>query len=64
MQIYVIQTDTGYRVWQADDVEHALEQHEDAFGDDPNERVLGISIAVQAEYGDNARPPAKAQVQP
>jgi len=45
MQIYVIQTDTGLRVWQADDVEHAIEQHDDAF---PEEQFLGISVAVKA----------------
>jgi hypothetical protein len=45
MQIYVIQSDTGLRVWQADDVEHAIEQHNDAF---PDEQFIGISIAVKA----------------
>jgi hypothetical protein len=53
-QIYVIQSDTGLRVWQADDPEHAIEQHTDAF---PEEDFLGISVAVKAssEY-----PSAKA----
>jgi len=45
MQIYVIQSDTGLRVWQAEDVDHAIEQHEDAF---PEEEFIGISIAVKA----------------
>lgn len=45
MQIYVIESDAGLRIWQADDVEHAIEQFEDAFND---ERFLGISVAVKA----------------
>lgn len=63
MQIYVIESligrdedlspVTGLRVWQADDPEHAIEQHKDAF---PEEPFLGISVAVKAssEY-DGAR---------
>lgn len=45
MQIYVIQSDTGLRIWQAEDVDHAIEQHEDAF---PEEEFIGISVAVKA----------------
>ncbi len=45
LQVYVIQSDTGLRVWQAEDVEHAIEQHEDSF---PEEPVLGIDVAVKA----------------
>ena len=64
MQIYVIESllgrddalnpVTGLRVWQAEDPEHAIEQHKDAF---PEEPFLGISIAVKvsSEY-DSARP--------
>lgn len=63
IQIYVIESLlgrdenlsplTGLRVWQGDDIEHAIEQHRDAFPDEP---VLGISVAVKAssEY-DYAR---------
>jgi len=43
--IYVIQSDNGYRVWQADSTDHAVEQHKDAF---PDEAVLGVSIAVKS----------------
>lgn len=42
---YVIQSDLGLRVWQAEDAEHAVEQHRDAF---PDEDVLGVGIAVKA----------------
>lgn len=63
IQIYVIESligrnadktpITGLRVWQADDPDHAIEQHRDSF---PNEPFLGISVAVKAssEY-DSAR---------
>lgn len=63
MQIYVIESllgrnddlspVTGLRVWQAEDVEHAIAQHKDAF---PEEPFLGVSIAVKvsSEY-DSAR---------
>lgn len=37
---YEIQTDAGYRYWTADDKEHALEQHWDAFGD--TEKVISV----------------------
>ena len=57
MQIYVIESNTGLRVWQADDVEHAIEQHADAFPDEP---VLGVSVAIKAQWGDDALPAAKA----
>jgi hypothetical protein len=64
MQIYVIESllgrddelrpVTGLRVWQADDVEHALDQHKDAF---PEEPYLGISVAIKASSAyDAARP--------
>ncbi len=45
MSIYVIQSEHGYRVWQADSTEHAIEQHEDAF---PDEVVLGVAIAIKS----------------
>jgi len=63
MQIYVIESllgrdddlnpVTGLRAWQAEDTEHAIDQHKDAF---PEEPFLGISVAVKAssEY-DSAR---------
>jgi hypothetical protein len=56
MQIYVIQSDTGLRVWQAEDVAHAIDQHDDAF---PEERFVGISVAVKAssEYPAAASEP-------
>ena len=63
MQIYVIESllgrdddlnpVTGLRVWQADDAEHAIEKHHDAF---PEEPFLGISVAVKASSDyDSAR---------
>jgi len=45
LSVYVIQSDTGLRVWQAEDADHAVEQHRDAF---PEEPVLGVNIAVKA----------------
>ena len=62
-QIYVIESllgrdddlnpMTGLRVWQGEDVEHAIAQHKDAFPDEP---FLGISVAVKASSKyDSAR---------
>ena len=45
LQVYVIQSDLGLRIWYAEDVDHAIEQHRDAFPDEP---ILGVDIAVKA----------------
>jgi len=37
---WVTVTSNGARSWVADDRDHALEQHQDAFGDDPDEQVV------------------------
>ena len=34
MNVYVIQTPNGYRVWQAESADHAVEQHHSAFLDE------------------------------
>jgi hypothetical protein len=39
---YIVTTSMGDRRWVADDADHAREQHEDAFGDDPSEAILEI----------------------
>ena len=57
LSIYVIESEHGLRIWQAEDIEHAIEQHNDAF---PDESVLGISIAIKAQWGDGALPAAQA----
>jgi hypothetical protein len=43
MKTYIVTSDLGERVWDADDVEHAREQHLDAFPDEP---VLGTREAT------------------
>ncbi len=35
LQTYVITSEPGERRWQAEDADHAREQHEDAFPDEP-----------------------------
>lgn len=57
LSIYVIESDMGLRIWQAESADHAIEQHRDAFPDEP---VLGVSIAIKAQWGDDALPEAKA----
>jgi hypothetical protein len=46
MQTYKIRTANGVREWQADDADHAIEQHDDAFKTDdryhPGERVEDV----------------------
>lgn len=38
MSDWIVESELGQRVWQADDIDHALEQHRDAF---PDERITG-----------------------
>lgn len=45
LSIYVIESEDGLRIWQAEDAEHAIEQHKDAF---PEDTFRGVSIAVKA----------------
>ena len=40
MKTYEIITDAGTRYWRADDIEHALEQHLDAFSQE--EKIISI----------------------
>jgi hypothetical protein len=42
MKTYKIRTSTGVREWQADDADHAREQHEDSFKGDRDERIEDI----------------------
>lgn len=38
LDAWVVESELGQRIWQADDIDHALEQHRDAF---PDESVTG-----------------------
>lgn len=46
LNVYVIQTAEGLRLWYAESADHAAEQHRDAFEFD--EPILGIAIAIKA----------------
>lgn len=37
---WIITTHWGQRVWWATDSDHAEEQHDEAFGEDPDERLV------------------------
>jgi hypothetical protein len=44
MRNFAILSPIGTRIWQADDADHAREQHIDLFGiDDPDEKILAIA---------------------
>jgi hypothetical protein len=42
---FIVRTAFGERTWQAEDIAHALEQHENAFGGQTDERVIEIREA-------------------
>lgn len=44
MKEYAVTTPLGTRIWHADDADHAVEQHDDAFPDEP---VLAVSQHVE-----------------
>lgn len=46
MRLYEIRTSLGTRRWQADDVEHAHEQHFDAFPDEKIETVTELPLVT------------------
>lgn len=39
---FVITSEMGERNWLAEDAEHAIEQHNDAFGEDDYETILSV----------------------
>lgn len=45
MKTYKITTDMGDRRWQAEDKEHALEQHLDAFSDE--EEIISVVEMIE-----------------
>lgn len=47
MRIYVVTSELGERRWHAEDADHAREQHDDAFPDEP---ILGTA-GDSAAYG-------------
>lgn len=47
LETFVITTANGRREWQAEDADHAAEQHEDAFADEPGEQIIAISRTVK-----------------
>lgn len=49
MKPYTITSDLGDRTWQADSEEHAREQHEDAF---PEEPILGVAAPAPSKDSD------------
>ena len=46
LRTWTIETEAGQREWQADDVDHALEQHRDAH---PNEPVIGAWLGSKRD---------------
>jgi hypothetical protein len=46
LQPFYVTTAFGTRTWQAEDAEHAREQHENAFGEQPDETILCITGAI------------------
>lgn len=52
LQNYIVVTDNGERDWQAEDADHARDQHEDAFADEPGETI----ISVRLEEAEQANP--------
>lgn len=42
---FLVTSPNGHRTWIADDSNHALEQHDDAFDGDPGEEVLAVAKA-------------------
>ena len=44
MNHYEITTGFGRRIWHADDIVHAIEQHFDAFGDAPQESIESVEM--------------------
>jgi hypothetical protein len=45
LSVYVVRSENGERRWQAESTEHAREQHDEAFGEEPGETVLGVRKA-------------------
>lgn len=46
---FVVTTENGERVWQAEDADHAREQHEDAFGGQEGEQILHVERVEDIE---------------
>jgi hypothetical protein len=51
LMAYAIRTENGTRIWQAENAEHAAEQHEDAFGGHEGEEILAIEPPTVPDSG-------------
>lgn len=52
---YSVVTETGERHWIADDSDHACRQHEEAFGDEPEEAIMDVYLTRSDEQANRSR---------
>jgi hypothetical protein len=45
LSVYIVRSENGEREWHAESTAHAREQHDEAFGDEPGETILGVRKA-------------------
>ncbi|MGH2903568.1 MAG: hypothetical protein ACRDK7_08305 [Solirubrobacteraceae bacterium] len=60
LQNHTVVTANGERTWQAEDACHAREQHEDAFADQPGEKIISLRRESGPDEHGSGFPPGSA----
>jgi hypothetical protein len=56
LHVYVVRSANGEREWQAEDEQHAREQHEEAFAGEPGEAITAVRREQPARPPDRFKP--------
>jgi hypothetical protein len=60
LQNYTVLTANGERTWQSEDACHAREQHEDAFANEPGEKIISVRRESRPDEHSSGFPHGRA----